>query len=138
MHQDTVYQDTVYQDTVYQDTVYQDTVYQDTVYQDTVYQDTVYKDTVYQDTVYKDTMYQDAMHQDTVYQDTVYQDTDGLLQPPSIHPKDKCALGTENYVRFLLNVSSRAGEMARWLRALSILPEVLSSNPSNHRAHNHP
>jgi len=25
-----------------------------------------------------------------------------------------------------------AGEMAQWLRALTALPEVLSSNPSNH------
>jgi hypothetical protein len=33
---------------------------------------------------------------------------------------------------------SRAGEMAQWLRALTALPEVLSSNPSNHMvAHNH-
>jgi hypothetical protein len=33
---------------------------------------------------------------------------------------------------------ARAGEMAQWLRALSALPEVLSSNPSNHMvAHNH-
>lgn len=32
---------------------------------------------------------------------TVYQGTDGLLQSPSILPKDKCALGTENNVRFL-------------------------------------
>jgi len=31
-----------------------------------------------------------------------------------------------------------AGEMAQWLRALTALPEVLSSNPSNHMmAHNH-
>jgi hypothetical protein len=31
-----------------------------------------------------------------------------------------------------------AGEMAQWLRALTSLPEVLSSNPSNHMvAHNH-
>jgi hypothetical protein len=29
------------------------------------------------------------------------------------------------------------GEMAQWLRALATLPEVLSSNPSNHMvAHN--
>jgi hypothetical protein len=28
--------------------------------------------------------------------------------------------------------SSGAGEMAQWLRALTILPEVLSSIPSNH------
>jgi hypothetical protein len=32
---------------------------------------------------------------------------------------------------------SRAGEMARQLRALTALPKVLSSNPSNHTmAHN--
>jgi hypothetical protein len=31
-----------------------------------------------------------------------------------------------------------AREMAQWLRALTVLPEVLSSNPSNHMvAHNH-
>ena len=31
-----------------------------------------------------------------------------------------------------------SGEMAQRLRALAALPEVLSSNPSNHRvAHNH-
>ena len=30
------------------------------------------------------------------------------------------------------NVSLRAGEMAQWIRALVALPEVLSSNPSNH------
>jgi hypothetical protein len=32
----------------------------------------------------------------------------------------------------------RAGEMAQWLRALTALPEVLRSIPSNHMvAHNH-
>jgi len=32
----------------------------------------------------------------------------------------------------------RAKEMAQWLRALTALPEVMSSNPSNHIvAHNH-
>jgi hypothetical protein len=31
-----------------------------------------------------------------------------------------------------------AGEMAQWLRALTPLPKVPSSNPSNHMvAHNH-
>jgi hypothetical protein len=31
-----------------------------------------------------------------------------------------------------------AGEMAQWLRAMTALPKVLSSNPSNHvAAHNH-
>jgi hypothetical protein len=34
--------------------------------------------------------------------------------------------------------NTEAGEMAQWLRALTALPEVLSSNPSNHMvAHNH-
>jgi hypothetical protein len=34
--------------------------------------------------------------------------------------------------------STGAGEMAQWLRALTALSEVLSSNPSNHMvAHNH-
>jgi hypothetical protein len=33
----------------------------------------------------------------------------------------------------------RAGEMAQQVRALTALPKVLSSNPSNHMvAHNHP
>jgi hypothetical protein len=33
---------------------------------------------------------------------------------------------------------NRAGEMAQGLRALTVLPEDLSSNPSNHMvAHNH-
>jgi hypothetical protein len=32
-----------------------------------------------------------------------------------------------------------AGEMVQWLRALTALPKVLSSNPSNHMvAYNHP
>ena len=32
-----------------------------------------------------------------------------------------------------------AGEMAQWLRAVTALPKVPSSNPSNHMvAHNHP
>jgi hypothetical protein len=31
-----------------------------------------------------------------------------------------------------------AREVAQWLRTLTVLPEVLSSNPSNHMvAHNH-
>jgi hypothetical protein len=32
----------------------------------------------------------------------------------------------------------RAGKMAQWVRALTVLPKVLSSNPSNHIVvHNH-
>jgi hypothetical protein len=35
--------------------------------------------------------------------------------------------------------SMGAGEIAQWLRTLTALPKVLSSNPSNHMvAHNHP
>jgi hypothetical protein len=38
-----------------------------------------------------------------------------------------------------LKVRYRAGEMAQQLKAPTALPEVLSSNPSNHMvAHNHP
>jgi hypothetical protein len=37
------------------------------------------------------------------------------------------------------NQKLRAGEMAQQVRALTVLPKVLSSNPSNHMvAHNHP
>jgi hypothetical protein len=40
-------------------------------------------------------------------------------------------------VQFLKR-QNRAGEMAQWLRALTALPKVLSSNSSNHMvAHNH-
>jgi hypothetical protein len=41
--------------------------------------------------------------------------------------------------KFLLKMRTRrAGEMAQRLRALTALPNVLSSNPSNHMvAHNH-
>jgi len=38
-----------------------------------------------------------------------------------------------------LKSGTRAGELAQWLRALTALPGVLSSNPSSHMvAHNHP
>jgi hypothetical protein len=37
-----------------------------------------------------------------------------------------------------LKVHIRVREMAQWLRALTALPKILSSNPSNHMvAHNH-
>jgi hypothetical protein len=40
---------------------------------------------------------------------------------------------------FILKFHFRAGEMAQQVRALTALPEVLSSNPSKHMvAHNHP
>jgi hypothetical protein len=38
----------------------------------------------------------------------------------------------------LENILGWAGEMAQQLRALTALPKVLSSNLSNHMAHNHP
>jgi hypothetical protein len=42
----------------------------------------------------------------------------------------------ENCVK---NLWRGAGEIAQWLRALTALLKVLSSNPSNHMvAHNHP
>jgi hypothetical protein len=45
------------------------------------------------------------------------------------------------YRKFLEIYENRnmgSGEMAQWLRALTALPEVLSSIPSNHMvAHNH-
>jgi hypothetical protein len=36
------------------------------------------------------------------------------------------------YGFWILNSGPQAGEMAQWLRALTALPEVLSSIPSNH------
>jgi len=49
--------------------------------------------------------------------------------------KDKHFL---SYAESPLNKGKQAGQVAQWLRALSALPEVLSSNPSNHMvAHNH-
>jgi hypothetical protein len=37
----------------------------------------------------------------------------------------------------LIKQTGQAGEVAQWLRALTVLPEVLSSIPSNHMvAHN--
>jgi hypothetical protein len=39
---------------------------------------------------------------------------------------------------FIRKIAGRAGEMAQWFRALTALPEVLNSNPSNRMvAHNH-
>jgi hypothetical protein len=45
----------------------------------------------------------------------------------------------KSFIVCLLKSTSRAGEMAQWLRAPTALPEVLNSNPSNHMvAYNHP
>jgi hypothetical protein len=44
-----------------------------------------------------------------------------------------------NHSSVLKKMVFRAGEMAQWLRVLTALLKVLSSNPSNHMmAHNHP
>jgi hypothetical protein len=49
--------------------------------------------------------------------------------------QDTC---TQVFLEALLRIPTRAGEMAQRLRALTALPEVLSSIPSNHMvAHNH-
>jgi hypothetical protein len=41
-------------------------------------------------------------------------------------------------LKLVLEVASRAGELAQWVKAPTALPKVLSSNPSNHMvAHNH-
>jgi hypothetical protein len=46
---------------------------------------------------------------------------------------------SQHQEKFNLKKQTRAGEMAQWLRALTALLKVLSSNPSNHMvAHNHP
>jgi hypothetical protein len=52
-------------------------------------------------------------------------------------------MGTNsNYMRKESTINRReegAGEMAQWVRALTALPKVLSSNPRNHMVvHNHP
>jgi hypothetical protein len=42
-------------------------------------------------------------------------------------------------ITLITNTLNRAAEMAQQVRALTALPKVLSSNPSNHMvAHNHP
>jgi hypothetical protein len=48
---------------------------------------------------------------------------------------DKAAI----YIKIHIFLKTGAGEMAQWVRALTTLPKVLSSNPSNHMvAHDHP
>ena len=42
-------------------------------------------------------------------------------------------------ILFCFETELQTGEMVQWSRALTVLPKVLSSNPSNHMvAHNHP
>jgi hypothetical protein len=63
------------------------------------------------------------------------------LSSDEIYPSSKSVLKKVNpQVKsvFIENYCGEAGEMAQRLRALTALPEVLSSNPSNHMvAHNH-
>jgi hypothetical protein len=41
-------------------------------------------------------------------------------------------------VMHMYNLIFKKGEVAQWLRAPTVLPKVVSSNPSNHMiAHNH-
>jgi hypothetical protein len=45
---------------------------------------------------------------------------------------------SKNQIKIKEEKKKRAGEMVQWLRALTALPKVLSSIPSNHMvAHNH-
>ena len=62
----------------------------------------------------------------------------GVLGPTS--QKKKLRLGIKNIVQNprVNKLENRAGEMSQRLRAPTALPQVLSSNPSNHMvAHNH-
>jgi hypothetical protein len=54
--------------------------------------------------------------------------------------KLKTYKGEMDMTRLWTNLRKQgAGEMAQWLRALTALPEILSSIPSNHMVvHNHP
>jgi hypothetical protein len=56
-----------------------------------------------------------------------------------INLKDKAfKIAIMNMFKDLKQDMNRAGEMAQQLRALTALPKVLSSNPSNHMmVHNH-
>jgi hypothetical protein len=63
--------------------------------------------------------------------------TVSILQE-SINEKKKNHLRERKKSFSFLIYKTWAGEIAQWLRALTALPEILSSNPSNHMvAHNH-
>jgi hypothetical protein len=67
---------------------------------------------------------------------TETQNESACLCLPSAGIKGMCHQGPAWFC--FLNSTPRAGEMTQWLRALTALPEVLSSNPSNLMvAHNH-
>jgi hypothetical protein len=68
----------------------------------------------------------------------VFNDGGDSTTQPECHRQElrQCMPGG-NILIFLLKIHMWAGEMAQWLRALTALLEVLSSNPSNHMvAHN--
>jgi hypothetical protein len=47
-------------------------------------------------------------------------------------------LPSQRHTHIIKNKPERAREMAQWIRTMTALPEVLSSNPSNYMmAHNH-
>jgi hypothetical protein len=58
-----------------------------------------------------------------------------MVFPLSTHSPKKLA----DPFQWLFKNHLWTGEMAQWVRALTALPTVMSSNPSNHMvAHNHP
>jgi hypothetical protein len=71
--------------------------------------------------------------------------SEGLYRHNRKHGGTQADMVLERELRVLHEIGRQqketpgAGEMAQWSRALTALPEVLSSNPSNHMvAHNHP
>jgi hypothetical protein len=57
---------------------------------------------------------------------------------PNTYPIFKFRTRKGNFVTSFQEYYLGAGEMAQWVRALTALPKVRSSNPSNHMvAHNH-
>jgi hypothetical protein len=71
--------------------------------------------------------------------------TVGMVSCPAASPRLVASLGAVKHnhksgaqVTTIRSYSHQAGEMAQWLRALTALPEVLSSIPSIHMvAHSH-
>jgi hypothetical protein len=63
----------------------------------------------------------------------------GLLRAHSANELIQAHTDTEHLIVIMVfKNGSRAGEMVQLLRALTALPKVLSSNPSNHMmAHNY-
>jgi len=66
-------------------------------------------------------------------------DTRGVSSPPLPQHLYNCHSLSICSVKLKKKIKMGAGERAQQLRAVTALPEVLSSNPSNHVvAHNHP